>query len=250
MPFQQYKTKDDWINHMSWQHTEIWSCQVKGHEDQLFQSRETLISHFREEHTDGIPPEQVDFMVEKGSKPAPDVFVALATNSTPQTSSVLPACPFCDEAETKLEAAGTPVIGSLPEESYKGIRDHIAGHLELIALNSLPAGDEVDKSVSNAQLASEQNTQSQDDATQLPSPSFTDPGESSADRFAFLDTVIPSQDMETHPSESRKEDWAFVSGSLPSFPSLEEDETIKRYSEAANAIRKLALSSRKVPVEP
>jgi nucleoside phosphorylase len=141
-------TKDDWVNHMASQHTNIWACQAMGHEEYLFQSAVDLRIHLQAEHPDILHDNQISFVLEKSARPGPDIFAALAAENMPQIGGILSACPFCDEPETKLDALSNGVINTFPRESYSRIRDHISGHLESISLESLPPRDDVDDSLS------------------------------------------------------------------------------------------------------
>lgn len=236
-PHQQYKTKDEWINHMEWQHTKIWSCQAKGHEDQLFTSSEGLSHHINDEHSSEILAEQASFVVEKSAKPLPDVFVALASALDSGSSRLMAACPFCDEPEMRLETVGEGVIASFPEESYGNIRDHIAGHLELIALNALPENDDEDD-MSNARLTmGPSHSTNGRAANPLALPSFDDAYENedlSDDYTTEESHEYPSSEFATFA------DWKFVldaPGIRPeSFPLPEDDKILESFRHGSNAL--------------
>lgn len=218
-----YKTKEEWVNHMAYQHTKVWSCQAEGHEDQFFQSADALVSHLQGDHTSEIIPEQISFMVDKSTKPAPDVFAALA--STSQQSNILLACPFCEEDETRVEVVGDSIVASFPKNSYKRIRDHVCGHLETLALLSLPEREDIERTTSITLGLSNSSVRiaSQDPGLEdLPLPTFEDHGCNSA--------------MDDDRQPETEEYWQFIRDNptrLPkSFPALEVDETIKKFREA------------------
>lgn len=211
---------------MAYQHTKVWSCQAEGHEDQFFQSADALISHLQGDHTSEIIPEQISFMVDKCTKPAPDVFAALASRS--QQSNILLACPFCEEDETRVEVVGDSVGASFPKNSYKRIRDHICGHLETLALLSLPEREDVDRtgSITRGLSNSSVRITSQDPGLEdLPLPTFEDHGCNAA--------------MEDDQQPETEEYWQFIRDDptkLPKlFPGLDDDDTIKKLRSASRA---------------
>lgn len=44
---------------MAWEHTKLWSCQVKGHEDQIFKEPDVLADYIHQEHAQEIPADQI-----------------------------------------------------------------------------------------------------------------------------------------------------------------------------------------------
>lgn len=143
LSLQQYKTRDDWVNHMASQHTRAWACQAKGHESYVFPTSAELESHICKEHSDSVSPTDVTFMARRGSKPAPDTFAALAAGFEAPRTDIVSACPFCDDPETRIQLDNAGVISTFPEKSRQKISDHIAEHLEIIALESLPKRNDV-----------------------------------------------------------------------------------------------------------
>lgn len=226
-----YKTKGEWIDHMAWQHTITWPCQVLGHDDQLFRSPEDLRHHILACHSSEIPFEQIPFVLEKCAKPAPDVFVALAAHFHNEPTEELSACPFCDESETRIGTVEPEEIVYLPDQSYKFVRDHIASHLESIALLSLPERDDLDATVSHAHALSKGYPAGEDSRSTLSSMSSPHAAESEVDeQAADLEDNIP-------PDCPSRHDWSFIynssCGALNIFPPPEKDETLLEFEKAA-----------------
>ncbi|KAH7010415.1 hypothetical protein EDB80DRAFT_892378 [Ilyonectria destructans] len=146
-PLRQYGTKDEWINHMAWTHAKIWTCQINGHEKLQFRSAGALQTHLQHDHFESVSANQLSFMVEKGARPAPDVFAYLAADSEFDLKF---ECPFCFDSNIAFPVSGVYHMASFSEESYNRIRDHISGHLESIALVSLPEIRDSNKSMSEA----------------------------------------------------------------------------------------------------
>ncbi|KAM0467953.1 hypothetical protein ACHAP7_011391 [Fusarium lateritium] len=133
---------------MASQHTKVWACQATGHEEYVFQNPLDLETHLQAEHPGILHDNQLSFVVGKSARPGPDIFAALAVEDISQNGSALSACPLCNEPEAQLDAPNTGILNTFPRESYTKIRDHISGHLESIALESLPPRDDVDHSLS------------------------------------------------------------------------------------------------------
>jgi hypothetical protein len=153
---------------MSWEHTRVWACQVAGHTGFLFRTAEALEDHFIHDHDNDVPSEQVPFMIEKGARPAPDLFIALAAEFEPQGDQ-LSTCPFCTDPDTTVEAQDTNTLALLPPDSYKMIRDHITGHLLHLALVSLPPREGCEDSMATGQ----NTTQQKDSDVGSDDPSFS-----------------------------------------------------------------------------
>lgn len=240
LPLPFFGTKDDWINHMSWQHAKVWPCQVPGHENQPFCSPEALSAHIHEEHSNEVPLDQVPFLIEKYAKPAPDIFAFLAADSASQSDSTLSACLFCDEPETKLDAPENHAVGSFPEDSFKSIRDHIASHLETLALISLPEREDIERSVSNTRLMSLSGSSIDRDRklSDLPPLGTLDIASDSADedRPGALDDTCEGGDF-VAPMSHVDEDWNYVfvhSRVLSrSLPPPESDPVLRRFKQYA-----------------
>lgn len=202
-PLQQYKTEDEWVAHMAWEHTKFWSCQVKGHEDQIFTGPDILADHIHQEHTKEIAADQILPLVERSAKPAPDTFaiLALAFNKPiDSTHRTISFCPFCEDAKTEVEGPEEERVAMYQKDSSRRARDHIARHLETIALLSLPERDDLDPS--NVRETSRQSNPNRPTKTRMMgfdpeyllehSTSWEDSGISAADS---IDDDMPSPEQ-------------------------------------------------------
>ena len=173
MPSEQFKSTEEWIHHMSRQHTTLYSCQFIGHEKDFFATSELFEKHLKRYHADSIVDAELGAIVQEGMKPAPDVFAMLAAHINQDVQNIskkVALCPLCHFSlgdvdappDAELEDLG---ISSFPGSLHRGIMDHIAGHLESIALLSLPDRDDVDEEVSNELLP--ESTKSNDDGDDL-----------------------------------------------------------------------------------
>lgn len=159
---EQYKTTEEWIHHMMWQHTTLYSCQFAGHEEYFFNTQESFEAHLELEHSQSFSSDQIDSILQKALKPAPDVFAALAaplqqdttTDSDEPCVSKLRFCPMCDFTLEDLDLSPTVRsnlgVARLPSHVYKEVRNHIATHLENIALLALPERDDLGEDISHS----------------------------------------------------------------------------------------------------
>ncbi|UZP36963.1 hypothetical protein NXS19_004779 [Fusarium pseudograminearum] len=153
-PLQQFAIKDDWINHMSSQHAQVWVCQVKGHETWRFQNLADLETHLQDEHSDIVDTDQITFLAAKSARASLDILAALATEKMPENSERLSVCPFCNlsalvfEPKSQLAAPGHGPTAETSTETHQKAHDHISAHLQLIAHESLPPTIQTPRSVS------------------------------------------------------------------------------------------------------
>ncbi|KAK6610941.1 hypothetical protein H4I96_02539 [Botrytis cinerea] len=149
-----FATVEDWVNHMQWQHAVVWCCQVPGHESTVYRSEEEFKHHLREEHKNAFNETQLSMIVKKASQPVSDLFgsCALASKGNENESHTAGACPLCpfsvdipehNPSTNNLEVAEASLTSS------KKLRDHIASHMEAIALLSLPERDDLDDANTN-----------------------------------------------------------------------------------------------------
>ncbi|KAL8898097.1 MAG: hypothetical protein Q9207_006873 [Kuettlingeria erythrocarpa] len=148
---EQYQSLDDWIAHMQWQHTRKWSCQAPGHTQLRFDTSGECEAHMQEEHGENFSAAQVALLVEKSRHPAADPLEQLvrSENTDCQERSVCPLCKFAVGDGRIHDPLGLVPDTSVGIDGMKQMRDHIAGHLESIALLSLPERDEIDNAASN-----------------------------------------------------------------------------------------------------
>ncbi|KAL8996716.1 MAG: hypothetical protein Q9169_003831 [Polycauliona sp. 2 TL-2023] len=135
---------------MRWQHTLVWSCQAPRHTDLQFDTSEECEMHMRREHSEDISIDQLSLLVEKSAHPAADPIDVLVRSEKdgPEDRSVCPLCPFATGNSRAPEPLSLVPNASASAEAGKLMRDHVAEHLESIALLSLPE-QEVDDAASD-----------------------------------------------------------------------------------------------------
>lgn len=133
-----FSTVDDWLSHIQWQHTLVFSCQSTGHKSELFNSGADLELHMHQQHSHEFSESQLPFLIHKSLRPSPDTFGAFARaresiGASKDSKSLCPLCLFT------ADEPNMPPNSTSGEKKLKNIIDHIASHMESIALLSLPA---------------------------------------------------------------------------------------------------------------
>ncbi|TGO51259.1 hypothetical protein BCON_0165g00090 [Botryotinia convoluta] len=149
-----FATVEDWVNHMQWQHAVVWCCQVPGHESTVYRSEEEFKHHLREEHKNAFNETQLSMIVKKASQPVSDLFAssALASNGNENeshTAGACPLCPFSVDIQEHNASPGSLEVAKASLPVSKELCDHIAAHMEAIALLSLPERDDLDDAKTN-----------------------------------------------------------------------------------------------------
>ncbi|KAH7142858.1 hypothetical protein B0J13DRAFT_445063, partial [Dactylonectria estremocensis] len=160
-----FTSDEEWLGHMQWEHTVVWCCQVSGHEEHIYGSEAELKEHIEQGHPGSFTESQLPHLVRQGAMPAADTFAGLALSFNPEELAGQPAvlCPICHDFPPSSAENVDPSAKGLPD-----IQSHIMGHLESIALLSLPQEDHPDGAESIAKQASENRTAAVRDIVGLP----------------------------------------------------------------------------------
>ena len=229
-----FKTVDDWLNHIQWQHTLIFSCQSAGHESELFNSSADLERHMELEHRDEFSELQLPFLVNKSAKPCLDTFTAFARarQSIGASEDITKVCPLCkfSAAEAGMPSKSTSsVLGdaSHGDRVFKNILNHIASHMESVALLSLPAADDLGSGVSN-ELRWQVDDIIERDNQDLPPAIFADePSGEMTEIEGSYGKALPINDY------LMKNGWSYILESpdvrKTFYPSVEHDETLQPF---------------------
>jgi len=130
-----FRDPTEWLNHMQWQHTIVWSCLFGGHESIVKDTRDELEDHLRSAHGDSLSGDQLQTLVQTGARPHPDTFGVLAFDSLGMSQNgAINKCLMCGEdfADEDSTRSG-------------GIQDHYLEHLETVALLALPEREDADE---------------------------------------------------------------------------------------------------------
>lgn len=163
-----FQSPDEWLKHMQWQHTIVWCCQAPSHELEIYKSQVGLENHIRLDHPSSFTESQLPMLIQRGRRPAADTFEALVHSIRSDGSAGnLNQCPLCNNFQRKLESR---VRETQNPEVLPNIQDHILGHLESIALLSLPDEDQHGGKSDTLELKSRETVKL--GAIDLPSPTF------------------------------------------------------------------------------
>lgn len=153
-----FNTVEEWLGHMRWQHTIIYSCQAVGHERELFDSPQDLEGHIRGQHTDTFTESQVPGLIRQGTLPAPNTLGALNASLSVKES----CCVLCNNFDPQTREGETTQDAELRSSAEQTLQNHIIEHLEVIALIALPSSGDAD---GEDPLSSESHQNSGDSGT-------------------------------------------------------------------------------------
>lgn len=245
---------------MKWQHTMVWSCQASRHKSELFDSKERFELHMRQEHKDDFAESQLEMLIQKSAHPASDLFSILARQSIDNISEnwqQCPLCPFSSENANARSNQEPSLLGAdlLPDEGDKIIRNHIAAHLESIALLSLPEQNDLDNAASNELQSQSAKNSSREDDENLPAAVFDDPVILIEDHEANLESEQYQDSLRAQgqpPVTVEWEDWEYIFSQFlkrDSYPEPEEDPTLRGFFERARQIQIMLMrQNSKIPV--
>ncbi len=183
-----FKTQDDWLGHMQWQHTVVWACQVRGHEFATYDSPDKLEHHIQSEHPASFSELQLPVIIQESASPAPDTFAVLTASLVAEScqadspANIGHECPICQK---KFHQQTSTDVSS-GDDDEGDIQNHLLYHLESIALLSLPIDDKrTDSAESNHRQSSANRESLVEDGDDLPAASFSNsPGNpSETDKF-------------------------------------------------------------------
>lgn len=206
-----FKTVHDWLNHVQWQHTLVFSCHSEGHESELFSSRTEFEQHMEQEHSGEFSETQLPFLVQKSAEPSPDTFAAFARarqsiGASKDTTNLCPLCPFSVNT-VNIPSQSNPLVPSdlnIEDRAFQNILNHITNHMESIALLSLPVDNNLDNGVSD-ELRSQNGEDFERDDQNLPSPTFLDDPSRQINPFEDLSGEVLPID-----GDSIEEGWNYV----------------------------------------
>lgn len=222
-----FHSTEEWLGHMQWQHTVLWSCQAPEHEKYIYDSEAGLEEHIKHMHPGSFTEGQLPGLVEQSAFPAPDTFAILAlsydTSSTTDTAKEPRAlCPICQNfPQASVEGAKED------EECSQDMQSHIIGHLESIALLSLPQSDLLDCEESNVKQSNDDSIavvrDLDDEPPSLPSRELPEPSENSdLDHDGPVDTPAPLLEGD------EEKQWAIISAQLQ-LPEQSEDPLLLQW---------------------
>ncbi|KAK3384603.1 hypothetical protein B0T24DRAFT_716268 [Lasiosphaeria ovina] len=172
-----FKTQEEWLGHMQWQHTVVWACQVRGHEFAIYDSPGELEHHIRSEHPASFTEIQLPVLIQESASPAPDTFALLTASLAAECQTDSPTnigheCPICQK---KFHQRTSEEVSS-GDGGEGDVQNHVLYHLESVALLSLPIDDKrtSDSAGSNRLQSSANREALVEDGDDLPAVVFSD----------------------------------------------------------------------------
>jgi len=185
-PHKMFSTTADWLNHMQWEHTLQWRCNARGHPPQTFRREQDFEDHMRLSHAGTFSEPQLPLLKRRSAQPAPETFFS---------------CPLCGylPSECSEELGNGKKSEDLP--------NHIAAHLQDIALVSLPWRGDLEEIVSsNTTSAPRARGSVLDLQDERPLSSFEDtPQELTDDTEPINEAQVGTPDR-----GFREHEWAFI----------------------------------------
>ncbi|TVY85465.1 Ankyrin repeat and KH domain-containing protein [Lachnellula suecica] len=162
---QSFRSPKEWLNHMKG-HTLQWYCGISSCQNQIFDRQSKFEDHMKLCHSEVCNSSQLSMFVESMRRPATRIFQH---------------CPLCNYVPEIRQHIVTELENSvtLALEKEKDLHNHIATHLEALALFSLPWQDELGGALSSKVTKSDENNsvlkQAEKDEFSGISLSFEDP---------------------------------------------------------------------------
>ncbi|KAI4248657.1 MAG: hypothetical protein L6R42_009206 [Xanthoria sp. 1 TBL-2021] len=166
----------------------------------------------RQEHSDDISIDQLALLVEKSAHPAADPLEVLVRYEKvgSEDRSVCPLCPFAIENTRIPEPRSLIPDASVCAEDAKAMRDHVAEHLESIALLSLPE-QEIDDAASDEVQSESARISSHGEVHGLePPPHLTSEDWDNYNKMAVAPGLDSAENVQGIVPPSDYEDWSFV----------------------------------------
>ena len=199
---------------MKWQHTLAWSCQAPRHTDLSFDTSEECEMHMRQEHSEDISMDQLALLVEKSAHPAADPLGVLVRYEQvgSEERSVCPLCPFAIQNTRIPQPYGLIPDASASIDDGKLMRDHVAEHLESIALLSLPEQEIDDAATNEVESESARISTTGEDHDLEPISHLTSEDWDKYEETEALSALDIEDTIQEPVSPSGYEDWSFVNG--------------------------------------
>lgn len=137
-PTAQFQDPSLWIQHMR-KHNLRWTCKAAIHGPLTFSNSQDFQDHMRRQHSGAINEPQLATLVEKYSQPGPSPFAEALIFPSGDKDKEAGACPLCpfSRAEAEQDCHDTdPAL--ISEHVERTVQDHVARHLDQIALWALP----------------------------------------------------------------------------------------------------------------
>lgn len=199
----------------------------------------------RLEHVGVFTESQLPIIVQKCARPTSNMFslLAPARQGNIKASDMFSACPLCPfswnkgDRATYSPSSGQRAAEDLTDACSKTIQDHLASHLELIALLSLPERDDLDDADSDKRQSDVEDNREKDDIEQ-------DDDNLSADSPDELDILLadgPLEECLPLDEYLMQNGWTFVFDAprvrFTRFPEQGQDPTLQEFVKRARYLQ-------------
>jgi hypothetical protein len=137
----QYKTIEEWEAHMRHSHALSYCCKVPGHEHFVYDSPALLQHHLITDHAEEYQDQELADILQRSFMPSLDIFATFNSQNQPTGGLDPTLCTLCEKSTTsELKPAGSHT----PLQPRTNLTNHVASHLESLALLSLPYDEDME----------------------------------------------------------------------------------------------------------
>ncbi len=160
-------TINDWVEHMRWNHATSYRCKIPGHEKLEFDSGEAFEQHLAHDHHEDFRKSELPEIIKRAIAPSKTTFGGLIGQEKALNHPNLLICPLCG-LNPVSDQNNSEIDSRRNSARYDEIlRDHMAGHLETLALLSLPI-DEMNSQASDQSKLGEKPRPANESISSLP----------------------------------------------------------------------------------
>ncbi|KAF2502331.1 hypothetical protein BU16DRAFT_612008 [Lophium mytilinum] len=142
-----FSNRESWISHMEWEHARQWHCTMHGKSPEVFEAETDFVDHMNLDHPGTFTDVQVSQLRHMNARPSQNIFLA---------------CPLCGLEPPKelLEGLESPHDSDYTTRQRKSkaastfVANHLAAHLQEVAVRSLPWSEDVEDDASSVRTAS------------------------------------------------------------------------------------------------
>jgi hypothetical protein len=220
-----FRDRQTWYTHMR-SHSIDWCCNVAGHDAVVFRQESEYEEHMQTAHKGSFTAVQLQTLKETSMRPA---------------ASPFDTCPLCHEGTQMDSRTSVPTLSSgndpLRNQSMttsRLLQDHIAHHLQFLALYCLAPQDELDENISSDEPSLRRaNSSTIDDASD--SASFVTTARPDNEEPTVASFPVEYENfLEDHrtPPEVEPGDtnyWSFVYQELAPYPDVAVDPKLQTF---------------------
>lgn len=212
-PYATFPETEDWLQHMNSEHRKQivrWTCNAKQHGSaQVFDSQQKFEDHLRTQHASTVSEKQLPIITKRSGGPAAEIFTRCPLCSWDPTAQIQRKDAPDGSANGGLEISDAKVVEKAMKIRLRNqLQRHIADHLQLIALRSLPdelisSSDKLIKSSSSSSSSTTMSTESELNITKSEIDHLQNPDKLSDEQRALIQEPVRGMNAINH-----GEDWS------------------------------------------